>query len=1540
MMALRSGRRYQSDMSDSDLDENVDAKDLVLAVTSTAETPVTTTVETAMTTATHRGGFSNPSPGLLTTPTSAFKMMSRGRGVSPLRWAEGGATVPGKESRLGQYMSMLVSSGMTMGPDVVKIAADLARADEELRRQEELRREELRRQEERDAKQEEFRQEELKFRREELRRQEEFRMEELQLRREELKNQVKRDDKQEELRTQEVSALKEVLKVQTSKSIDGGYRVKIPFFDEKDDMDQYLLHFERVATMHGWAKDTWASRLVPLLQGAARETFLQLTPEDAKNYEEVKKALLFRFRRDADYFRRQFRSMRKEPAENFTSFIKRLKQTLFRWFCLANIDQKKPEQVVDAFVLEQFITTLNPELAIFVRERKAVTPEQAAIVADDRVLARQSVRDDRAGPSQDGKRPRRTGDRSPEPNKSGGSTGKPKSDLKTKEIICFQCKQPGHIRRDCQSKGKTTRSAAMRPELPGEEMRAIPMLCDRCDKLEVVSEAKVIVNGVPAVALRDTGAELCIVSARLVSEEDILAGVRHKVSLADPTVMREYPEASVLISSPWVKGRIHMLVADQLCHDVVIGNTVTFASGETVKVPVYASRGLAAVQTRAQAKKEESHPLPVNRVSGLDITPEELSKLQREDPTLARAQRAAETGEPVVSQGRQKGRVTFMRKKGLLFRVIEDEGRTYKQVCVPESLRQDVMRLGHDTPMSGHAGGRRTLHRVWTDFYWPQMSGDVRRYCQTCDVCQRALPKGRVPKATLVSMPLVDQPFEKVAVDIVGPVIPCSDRGHRFILVMVDYATRYPEATAIKNIRAETIAEAMWEMWTRLGIPGEVLSDRGSQFTSEVMQEVYKLLAVKGNLTTPYHAMCNGLVERFNQTLKSMIKKLCTEKPKTWDRYIPALLFAYREVPQSSTGFSPFQLLYGRTPRGPMQVLKELWTRETQEQEIKTSLQHVLDLREKVEETCRIAKESLEKEAARQKRHFDKKAKLRVFPVGSKVLLLNPCKENKMKMAWSGPYVVQGRVGLVDYKVQVGNKVKTYHVNLLQRYFERDGNVAAVSVVDEQSEAEVQVSAESLPVFPLVAEESLDDINLDPEMPEIHDAVREVVGQFADILTDLPLRTKLAECEIRMEDDATVRTRQFPIPFAHKDIIRKEVEIMLKLGVIEPAQSPYSSPVVLVRKRDGSIRFCVDFRRLNKKVIFDAEPLPDVECLFAKLGKAKYLTKIDLSRGYWQIPIKPEDKPKTAFTTEVGQFQFVVMPFGLKTAGACFSRMMRALLVPLKLEEVDNFMDDMLVATETKERHIEVLRLVLCRLREARLSARPSKCYFGFKQLEFLGHMVGDGKMTPLERVMDKIRQVEPPTTKKQVKSFLGLVGFYRRFIPHFAEIALPLTDLTKGGAKSGSVQWTEHCQKAFDELKERLCSQPVCCLPDWTKEFVLRTDASDVGLGAVLLQDQGLGFQPLACASKKLNPAERNYSPIEKECLAVVFGIQKYSQFLMGRNFRVQTDHSPLQWLHRIKPQSPRLMRWAMQLQAYDFTVEAIPGKDNVDADFLSRNV
>ncbi|XP_070203469.1 uncharacterized protein [Littorina saxatilis] len=871
------------------------------------------------------------------------------------------------------------------------------------------------------------------------------------------------------------------------------------------------------------------------------------------------------------------------------------------------------------------------------------------------------------------------------------------------------------------------------------------------------------------------------------------------------------------------------------------------------------------------------------------------------------------------------------------------DGVDHRQLVVPSEFQNEVMRLAHDAPMAGHLGGTRTRNRIWTEFYWPGMCPDIRRYVASCDACQRTTAKGKVKPVPLERMPLIDVPFKQVAVDIIGPIHPPSDRGHRFILVTVDYATRYPEATPLKKIDTPHVAEALWENWTRVGIPEKVLSDNGTQFKSEMMQEVYNLMSVHGMYTTPYHAQCNGLVERFNGTLKQMLKRLCQEQPKEWDRFIPACLFAYREVPQESLKFSPFELLYGRTVRGPMQVLRKLWTKEETDQEVRTTAEYVVDLRNRVEETCRIARENLGKATERYARAADRKAEDRQFKEGDEVLLLLPMKKNKLEIAWRGPYVIKERCGMNDYRIQVGSKKKLFHVNLLKRYVRRREIPAVVGVVLEEEELEevpeVSAGQNTIPLVPLEAGEGPKDVSINDVLPaQKQQELRDLTIEFENQFTDLPRTTNLEECEITVLEDTPVRVRQYPLPHVAMDCIRKEVQDMLKLGVIEPCASPYSAPLVLIKKPDGKMRTCQDFRKLNQIVRFDGEPLPDVEYLFAKLHRAKYLSKLDLTKGYWQIPVKESDRDKTAFTTPQGQFRWTRMPFGLRTAGAIFSRMMRKLLEPLGRTDVDNFVDDLLISNEDWDEHLRALRAVLTRMAAADLAARPKKCFLGYQQVVYLGHKVGQGCMMPEEVKIEKFKALGEPKTKKEVRRFLGMLGFYRRYVPHFSEIALPLTNLTKG-KKFEAIEWTPACQEAFERLKETLVSQPVVRLPDPEKAFVLRTDASDVGLGAVLLQaDEKGDLQPVSYASKKLIPAEINYSTIEKECLAMVWGIRKFEPYLFGQHFTLMTDHQPLQYLQQVRPHNGRLTRWALQLQAYSFRVQTIKGVNNVDADFMSR--
>ena len=362
----------------------------------------------------------------------------------------------------------------------------------------------------------------------------------------------------------------------------------------------------------------------------------------------------------------------------------------------------------------------------------------------------------------------------------------------------------------------------------------------------------------------------------------------------------------------------------------------------------------------------------------------------------------------------------------------------------------------------------------------------------------------------------------------------------------------------------------------------------------------------------------------------------------------------------------------------------------------------------------------------------------------------------------------------------------------------------------------------------------------------------------------MPKPTDLETCTIKMTDKRPVYVKPRPIPHSQVEVVEKEVKEMLDLGVIEPATSAYNSPIVLVQKSGGSVRFCNDFRECNKVVEFDTEPITDVEHLFADLSGARYFSKLDLTKGYWAIQIAKEDRCKTAFSTSLGTFQWMYMPFGLKTAGSIFNRMMRKLLGPLNRKDVHHFMDDILIASATWEEHIAAIKTVLKRLKEANLAAKPSKCYFRFSHLSYLGHEIGNGKKWPEDEKVEKILKAKAPETKRELRAFLGLTGFYRSYVSSYSEIAAVLTDKTKK-QESEKVKWNQDCQTAFDTLKKKLAENPVLTIPDHQLPFVLRTDASDRGMGAVLMQDQGKGLQPIAYASKKLKGAEENYATVEK---------------------------------------------------------------------------
>uniref|UniRef100_A0A146M517 RNA-directed DNA polymerase n=1 Tax=Lygus hesperus TaxID=30085 RepID=A0A146M517_LYGHE len=426
---------------------------------------------------------------------------------------------------------------------------------------------------------------------------------------------------------------------------------------------------------------------------------------------------------------------------------------------------------------------------------------------------------------------------------------------------------------------------------------------------------------------------------------------------------------------------------------------------------------------------------------------------------------------------------------------------------------------------------------------------------------------------------------------------------------------------------------------------------------------------------------------------------------------------------------------------------------------------------------------------------------------------------------------------------------------------------------------------------------------------------------------------------INTGDAAPVVKRPYPVPERLRGEIRQQIDSMLEAGVIRHSDSPWSAPVVLVPKKstDGTVkyRFCTDFRGLNGVTRKDAYPLPAINETLERLGRSRYFSTLDLASGYHQIPVAPEDQAKTAFTTAGGHFEYARMPFGLCNAPATFQRLMDRLLASIKEVECFVYLDDVIIFGETVEEHLERLGHVLDRLRAANLKVSLPKCRFLHEEVDYLGHVVTRDGVQPDPKKVEAVKAFPRPRNQQELKSFLGLSNYYRRFQPGYASLAKELTRLL---GKGQVFQWGPEQEASFQALKDGLCSNQVLIYPDYRDPFLVSTDASDTAMGAVLSQIRDGEERPICYASKQFNAAEANYSATERELRAVVYAVQQFRCYLYGRTFTLITDHSALRWLMSLKDPSARLTRWALRLQEYDFKVVHKPGKRHTNVDTLSR--
>lgn len=462
---------------------------------------------------------------------------------------------------------------------------------------------------------------------------------------------------------------------------------------------------------------------------------------------------------------------------------------------------------------------------------------------------------------------------------------------------------------------------------------------------------------------------------------------------------------------------------------------------------------------------------------------------------------------------------------------------------------------------------------------------------------------------------------------------------------------------------------------------------------------------------------------------------------------------------------------------------------------------------------------------------------------------------------------------------------------------------------------------------------------MDCEAPdEVRDQLEDLLQEYNDVFSSRD--DDLGYCTVTRHriDTGNARPVRQPLrahPRAHRETIDAHVESMLKNDLIEAAQSEWASNVVLARKKDGSMRFCLDYRGLNNVTRGDAYPLPRITDSLDALSGATWFSTLDLRSGYHQIGMHPEDADKTAFVTRRGAFRWRRMPMGLSGATATFQRTMDLILSGLNFVICLVYLDDVIVFSTTPQQHLDRLREVFNRLRGANLKLKVQKCRLMKKRVEFLGHIVSPEGVSADPEKIQKIVDWTPPRCLKELRAFLGLCSYYRRFVHGFAQLAAPLNELTK---KNCEYEWNRERQEAFDELKKRLTSSPVLGLPTDEGEYVLDTDASDASIGAVLSQRQAGTEKVLAYGSRRLSAAERNYCVTRRELLAVVYFMKYYKTYLLGKPFVLRTDHAALQWLQRTPDPIGQQARWQEKLSEFDFKIVHRPGKSHGNADGLSR--
>ncbi|GBN95052.1 Retrovirus-related Pol polyprotein from transposon 17.6 [Araneus ventricosus] len=1129
-----------------------------------------------------------------------------------------------------------------------------------------------------------------------------------------------------------------------------------------------------------------------------------------------------------------------------------------------------------------------------------------------------------------------------------------------KKLQCFECGSYEHLRPQC-------------PQIraPKSEVNRIGRESDRSLLDPYTKIGKI--NGYSMPILRDTGATVDVVCQKYVNR-DRMTGEHVWVKHIFDDHMTCLPVAQIDVECDL--GRVTtkaVVVEDKLDQGrYILGNQTADLLKQITESSKLNSEIVNAVVTRSKGRKLENDKGLLEEQINTEIYDEDilgdgenqaecmvndevLPKTDLSDPLkklievdssnfIGEQQKSKELAllfELVKTKGNQ---TNFDVKNGVLVRKkINKLGVEEYAIVVPETLREQIKTMCHEGT-SGHLGVLKTKDRLLRHFFWPNCYKDIEEFVKTCDPCQRVGKTTDKKKAPLVAVPIISEVFSKLNIDACGP-LPTSTQGNKFIITVMCLASKYPDAVPVPDITSKSVVNALLQIFSRMGFPREIQTDQGKSFMSILTVEFLEKFGIKIVRSSIYHPQSNP-VERFHRSVKRILRVLCIEAAPDWETQIPAALFALRTVTHESTGFSPAELVHGNNLRTPAVLLYEKWLMPEEQENI--VLEYVFELINRLRKSRELAKEKMEEMRDRRKKWYDRNAIKREFHEGDSVLVLSVNQPHKLAPQWKGPGTIEKKLSETNYVVSFEGKQeinKVYHINMLKPYFKRPELVNIVNHLETETTASSELEED----FPyMLADPNVFDFQEVIETNNLRERLSDdQIGQLENLLvkyyrifSNIPGKTNLVEHDIELICDKPIKHKPYRMTNRQNDLLKAEIGKMLKYNIIEPGASEFTSPMILVETPGREPRPCIDYRKLNEITRTQFYPIPNIEQRVETVAKARYITLIDLTKGYWQIPLSKRAQGIAAFATSWGVYRPLRMPFGLKNAPFYFSKMMNEILEGCD-EYAIPYLDDIAIFSQTWDEHLKHLQDVLERIKRAKLTIKPPKCKFAQDQVQYLGHIVGHGKRSPAELKVKAVQNFPIPTTKTEIRAFLGLAGYYRQYIPMFSVITAPLTDLLKGRNKKGKIEWNEECTKAIELLKDKLTSKPILHAPDFTKPFILQTDASDLGYGVVLAQKDNEGREhPILYISKKFTSAERKYSTTEKECAAILYGIKKLKGYIDGQTeFCIQTDHNPLVWLKKNAGTNQRLLRWALALQAHNYTIEHKKGKDNLNVDCLSRN-